>query len=427
MSLKPRLWFALLALSLLLAGCGPARGGDVTVTFPYTLVPTVSDLETRTPRPVITTATARIPATVTPPAWTSTPEPSRTPTASPTPPSFPMLLSEPDQSIRGFGNEGDPDGRIAFVTLADASSHIFTVAEGGTDRRQVTSGPNYDTYPTWSHDGRRIAYLRAAERHPVRAIPSHLLLTDPDGANTVNLTPSLDRALSSLTWAPDDRVLAFAGESVGNDIYILDVGSQDLLQVTDAASSPVGCRDPSWSPDGAHLVFTCRGGMVSHLVLANRDGSGLFGVDFLGQVDRALWLPSGDLIAYTGGMSCALGTLDADFMLARGNAEYEPRPCLNEVFQTFGYDPMPIYAVEWSPANDSRLALQSPDLLQVIDHEDGQIVRVAGDFEGVEGQLSWTSDESKIAFVYHDGSDYEIAVLNLRSNEISQLTNNRTD
>ena len=56
-------------------------------------------------------------------------------------------------------------------------------------------------------------------------------------------------------WSPDGRKLALTlGGSNGNpDIYVLDLGTQNLTRITD---DPAIDTEPEWAPDGRSLYFT---------------------------------------------------------------------------------------------------------------------------------------------------------------------------
>ncbi|HXE74888.1 MAG TPA: hypothetical protein VNN18_04520 [Candidatus Xenobia bacterium] len=57
----------------------------------------------------------------------------------------------------------------------------------------------------------------------------------------------------SPTWSPDGRYLAYASEATGNlDIYIQQIGTGQTVRLTESGADE---WQPAWSPDGAHIAF----------------------------------------------------------------------------------------------------------------------------------------------------------------------------
>ena len=102
------------------------------------------------------------------------------------------------------------------------------------------------------------------------------------------------------SWSPDGRFVAYSSDQSGNfDIWVRSIGEGNSVQVT---SSPAHDWQPNWSPDGLSLVFR-----------SEREGGGLFIVPALGGSERKLcdfgyrprWSPDGSQVlfyssAYTG-------------------------------------------------------------------------------------------------------------------------------
>lgn len=139
------------------------------------------------------------------------------------------------------GPTWSPDGRlIAFTSNRDSidgndNSDIWVVASNDTTKgattRRITSEPGPDGDPTWSPDGRSLAYTRKPSAVPIAIIydPSHVAVIGVDGGSPRALTAALDRDISSLRWAAD-----------GKSIYgiLEDEGDYVLVQV-DATSGAI--------------------------------------------------------------------------------------------------------------------------------------------------------------------------------------------
>ena len=134
-----------------------------------------------------------------------------------------------------------PDGRlIAFQSNRDSvdgsyNSDIFTVSTSdttkGSSTRRITSDPGQDEDPSWSPDGRLIAYTRQPSSEPVALIydPAHLAVIPAEGGTPRPLTVALERPVSGPRFAPD-----------GRSVFVMmeDSGEQHLVQVPFDGGAP---------------------------------------------------------------------------------------------------------------------------------------------------------------------------------------------
>jgi serine/threonine protein kinase/Tol biopolymer transport system component len=95
------------------------------------------------------------------------------------------------------------------------------------------------------------------------------------------------------TWSPDGRFIAYTSDQTGNfDIWIQPVAGGRAVQVT---TDPAADWQPAWSPDGNSLAFR-----------SERDGGGIFVAPAFGGRERRLttfgyqpeWLPNGSQILF---------------------------------------------------------------------------------------------------------------------------------
>ena len=137
-----------------------------------------------------------------------------------------------------------PDSkRIAFISTVDVINHVFVMDADGRNRMQLTHDFVRKRLPSWSHDGRRIAY-----------VGDHVIwVVDSDGENPRQLTWHVTE--EHPTWSPDSGSIAF--HSFGRDpgivgIYTVDVtnGAVDALP-----RDPDGWNyDPDWLYPGGLSV-----------------------------------------------------------------------------------------------------------------------------------------------------------------------------
>lgn len=186
-----------------------------------------------------------------------------------------------------------PDGKeIAFAKNRECGTQITVISLEDGRLRTVTDG--YGVLPDWSPDGRTILY-RSRDGFavvPVRGGKSRLLRSD-DG----------DMGAS---WSPDGKRIAFvhgldpfqnAGTtSYSSTMYTMKPGGSDAHRLLGHSCNP---GTPSWSPDGGRLAFTCKDG-VYVMRLTNgrlvRVENGDFSSPYSPRV-TASWSPDGQQVA----------------------------------------------------------------------------------------------------------------------------------
>jgi dipeptidyl aminopeptidase/acylaminoacyl peptidase len=128
-----------------------------------------------------------------------------------------------------------PDGRAMVLTARDAGREeawstnfdlFLSPADASAPPRNLTAANKaWDTTPSFSPDGKTMAYLRMAvpafEADRYRVV----LRPWPDGQERV-LTEGWDRSPGEIAWSPDGRTLYAAAEDVGRQkVFALDVAT----------------------------------------------------------------------------------------------------------------------------------------------------------------------------------------------------------
>src|SRR5688500_6469983 len=155
-----------------------------------------------------------------------------------------------------------PDGRtVAFATTVGASTEVATTGPDGL--RQHTRGSRYDNLsPTWSPDGRRMAFVSDRLGEPqiyLMNVGGQPRLISEYGGGRTGYSTSPD-------WSPAGPAIAYHTR-VGGRMQLAAVSADGgrPRMLTDRYTN----EDPSWAPDGRHLVFAS----------PDRDGGGLFVLD----------------------------------------------------------------------------------------------------------------------------------------------------
>ena len=98
-----------------------------------------------------------------------------------------------------------PDGRrIAFSRAAGGRAHVFVMNADGTGARQITEGPDDDVHPSWSPDGSTLVFC-SARGEGDRWTQANLFAVRPDGSWLVQLTEG-DRLSCRPDWAQDGYI-----------------------------------------------------------------------------------------------------------------------------------------------------------------------------------------------------------------------------
>jgi Tol biopolymer transport system component len=116
-----------------------------------------------------------------------------------------------DEIVFISNREPDPDRVFNYDIYA------VRVANGAI--RRVTDTASAEYQPTWSPDGRLIAYLgtrRSLTSSETTMEDTHVWVVDTDGRNRQELGGSLDNRQRNVRWASDGQSLYFTVQARGN-------------------------------------------------------------------------------------------------------------------------------------------------------------------------------------------------------------------
>ena len=164
---------------------------------------------------------------------------------------FDLATKKLTQITSGDYDDSDPawspDGaQLAFTSNRTSdpdrnyNNDIWTVAAGNTDKgahlTQLTTNPGDDHAPTWSPDGKWIAYVTQTEPKLFEYATKHLAVSPATGGEAKILTRSLDRNVDQIRFATDSNSLYFIAD---------DDGTQNVCRIAitgGEVTRPIGGR-----------------------------------------------------------------------------------------------------------------------------------------------------------------------------------------
>lgn len=180
---------------------------------------------------------------------------------------------------------GEDHGTVEY----DIASAIFVARADGSRRRRITGMRHAALSPSWSPDGRRIAYSSDARGG------DDIYVVDRNGTDRTRLTDSRKGADGSWPqWSPDGEQILFSRDG---DIWVMDSDGTSRARLTHG-----GAAEYSFSPDGSKFVFVALNAADRryHLYVMNSNGSGMARLTEAEEDHHdPVWSPTGEHIAYS--------------------------------------------------------------------------------------------------------------------------------
>lgn len=144
------------------------------------------------------------------------------------------------------------DGRyIAFDgTIPFYSGTVLAIisVEGGEVRELLRGWPRFALEPSWSPDGRRIAFTAVVEGQGRQL---HVMKADGTEIKQITSDPGF---WGGPRWSPRANTIAYVSNRDGSiDIWRVESDGTNARRLTDATGASTA--GPAWSPDGKRIAF----------------------------------------------------------------------------------------------------------------------------------------------------------------------------
>lgn len=181
-----------------------------------------------------------------------------------------------------------PDGRIVYMSEESGNADIWSMNSDGSDRKQLTMDPHWDTAAVVSPDNRYIAFMSN------RAGSENIWLMDVDGRNQRRLTKKFIERIPD--FSPDSKWVFFHSWETGKQTtWKVSVDGGEPIQVVADLSDL-----QSVSPDGrllAYIRWSATSPRSIKLLVAPTDGGPpLKSLDVIGY--EYYWAPNGRSLTF---------------------------------------------------------------------------------------------------------------------------------
>ena len=180
--------------------------------------------------------------------------------------------------------------KIAFTRRRGNANEVVVIDFDGERNQAVTQGGDLNLMPSWSPDGKHLAFISYEIGRPC------LIIYTFDGKISKRVL-DVQGLQSAPAWSPDGLKIALSLSIDGNiDLYTMDVNTGELKRLTDHLSIETS---PAWSFDGREIAFTSDRSGSPQIYLMEADGQRQTRLTYHGSYnDSPAWSSKGDELAF---------------------------------------------------------------------------------------------------------------------------------
>ena len=163
----------------------------------------------------------------------------------------------------------DRDGeRLTGTVESRVVKEIYVCDYDGANQRRLTVNRTLNINPTWSPDGRSIAYTSYR-----RGVPDIFIANIYQGTVPENPLHSRGEENFLPVWSPDGTKIAFQSNRDGHaEVYVMNRDGSGIRRIT---NNPANDGTPTWSPTGKQIAFTSDRSGAPQIYVVDADGLNL--------------------------------------------------------------------------------------------------------------------------------------------------------
>jgi TolB protein len=174
--------------------------------------------------------------------------------------------------------------RVVDTVETRTGKEVYVSDYDGANQMRVTSNRRLNVAPSWSPDGRSIAYTSFSRIQP------QIIVSNVYQGTRETLTDEKSGAYFSV-FSPDGSRIAFMSARDGNsEIYVMNRNGSGVRRLTNNTTIE---SSPTWSPTGTQIAFTSGRSGSEQIWVMDADGLNQRRLTFgESAADKATWSPA---------------------------------------------------------------------------------------------------------------------------------------